>query len=381
MAVSGIPTISTTVPATPVRTMSAILKDRCDSPILFPGSGGDNGGGDNGSGDSGNTGGVPRPKFGSVAYGVNIATCTVPGTIAITYDDGPFTYTAQLLDILARYNASSTFFINGLNWGDTRQYGGVLRRMVAEGHQIASHTYGHPDLNTIDSAARRQQMFSLEAIFKDFFGYFPTYMRPPFGSCNGACLTDMADLGYHVIMWNIDTLDYANQSPTAIQTSMDIFDGAVSTDASRNAYISLEHDVHPYTVSHLTEHILQTAQSRGYRLVTVGECLGDPSGNWYRDAVTGNAVGGSTTDGGDNGGGETSGEGDNNGGDGGDEGSGGDNGGDDGGNGNATVSPDGSCGVEIQMAIAEGVAKPASGVATRHVWEYEARGYEEEDIL
>jgi peptidoglycan/xylan/chitin deacetylase (PgdA/CDA1 family) len=164
--------------------------------------------------------------------------------------------------------------------------------MVSEGHQIASHTYQHADLDSLDTAGRQQQMGLVEGLLKNIFGYFPTYMRPPYGNCGAACQADMAALGYHVIMWNIDTLDYDNDDPGAIQTSMNIFDSAVSGDASSNAYISIEHDVHQWTVQSLVAHITQTAHSRGYRTVTVGECLGDPSGNWYRDAITGAAVGG-----------------------------------------------------------------------------------------
>lgn len=135
-------------------------------------------------------------------------------------------------------------------------------------------------------------MAQLEGLLNNIFGWIPTYMRPPYGDCGGACQADMAALGYHVIMWNIDTLDYENDSPTAIQTSMNIFDNAVSLDASSHGYISLEHDVHQWTVQALAAHIIQTAHNRGYRTVTVGECLGDPAGNWYRDGTTGAAVSG-----------------------------------------------------------------------------------------
>jgi peptidoglycan/xylan/chitin deacetylase (PgdA/CDA1 family) len=203
----------------------------------------------------------------------------------------------------------STFFINGNNYVDASQapYPDIFRRMVAEGHQIASHTYQHQDLNALDTAGRQSQMTLNEQMFANILGYFPTYMRPPYGNCNGACLADMAALGYHVITWSIDTLDYQNDSPSAIITSENIFDSSVSGNAGGNAYISLEHDVHQYTVQVLAAHIIQTAQSRGYRTVTVGECLGDPSGNWYRDATTGNAVGGSTGGGGGGTGGGTGG--------------------------------------------------------------------------
>jgi len=276
---------------------------------------------------------VPRPKFGSIPYGVRIDNCATKGTIAITYDDGPFLYTAQLLDLLAAHNATSTFFVNGLNFGNTREapYPSILRRMVAEGHQVASHGYTHDSLDALTAAGRRKLMALNEKLINDTLGYFPTYMRPPFGFCGTACQAEMANLGYHVIIWNLDTLDYANNSPSTINDSKVIFDSAVNFDASKNAYISLEHDVHETTVRSLTEHILQTAQSRGYRTVTVGECLGDAPGNWYRNGTTGEPIGDDPNPNPGNGGGGNG---------------GGDNGGGNGGGGSDEIlpSPDGSCG-------------------------------------
>ncbi|KAK4647827.1 uncharacterized protein QC761_104780 [Podospora bellae-mahoneyi] len=241
-----------------------------------------------GGGNNEETLSTPRPKFGSIPYGVTITNCNAAGTIALTFDDGPFLYTNQLLDLLAQQQVKATFFTNGLNWGDATQapYPDVLRRIVNDGHQLGSHTYNHPDLNTLTTAARRSNMAQNEKIFKDALGgYFPTYMRPPFGSCTGQCLTDLGDLGYHVINWNIDTLDYQGNIPN----SQNIFNSAVSTNAAANKYIALAHDVHQATVQQLTLGLIQTAKNRGYRLVTVGECLGDAPVNWYRDATTGNA--------------------------------------------------------------------------------------------
>jgi hypothetical protein len=150
-------------------------------------------------------------------------------------------------------------------------------------------------------------MAGVEEITRDIFGTIPTYMRPPFGKCNAACQADMSALGYHVITWNIDTLDYDNNTPEKIQNSVQIFDLAVAPNAT-GKYITLEHDVHQTTVDVLAEATINTALARGYKLVTAGDCLGDPAGNWYRNATTGEAVsgdGGSGNPGGENpGGGE-----------------------------------------------------------------------------
>lgn len=76
----------------------------------------------------------------NLPFGVSITQCTVPGTIALTFDDGPFIYTAQMLDTLAFHGARATFFLNGQNKGSIYAFPDLVERIVAEGHQLASHT-------------------------------------------------------------------------------------------------------------------------------------------------------------------------------------------------------------------------------------------------
>lgn len=102
-----------------------------------------------------NTSSIARPTLGSVPYGADIYDCNVAGQAALTYDDGPYIYTAELLDLLKEYNAKATFFITGINLGkgsidsEATGYPALIRRMAAEGHQIASHTWSHADLSTV----------------------------------------------------------------------------------------------------------------------------------------------------------------------------------------------------------------------------------------
>ena len=69
--------------------------------------------------------------------------------IAITFDDGPGAYTAQLLDELAARDVKATFFVSGYR---AANYPETLKRMVSEGHQLASHTQNHENLNTLSAA-------------------------------------------------------------------------------------------------------------------------------------------------------------------------------------------------------------------------------------
>ena len=157
---------------------------------------------------------VARPKLGSVLYGgAGIYDCNVVGTIAITYDDGPYIYTEAVLDILKKYNAKATFFITGNNNGkgeiDNAAYSwaSTIKRAYSEGHQIASHTWTHPRLSNLTSAQRKQNMYSNEMALRNILGFFPTYMRPPYSDCTEAsgCAADMADLGYHITYFDVDT--------------------------------------------------------------------------------------------------------------------------------------------------------------------------------
>ncbi|GAQ03109.1 chitin deacetylase ARB_04768 [Aspergillus lentulus] len=237
---------------------------------------------------------IPRPHVGAVPYGPHvIRSCTRSSTIALTYDDGPNRYTADLLDLLDRYDAKATFFISGINNSKgpidhpDLPWASLIQRMQHTGHQIASHTWSHQDLSKVTPDQRRQQMLKNEAALRNVLGRIPTYMRPPYSSClpETGCLDEMGTMGYHIILYDIDTKDYSHDSPSAIQVSKDTFDAALAPwKASEKSWLVIAHDVHEQTVHNLTEHMLRRMAEYGYKAVTVGECLEDPQEFWYREA-------------------------------------------------------------------------------------------------
>ncbi|KAI3578258.1 hypothetical protein IWW34DRAFT_806834 [Fusarium oxysporum f. sp. albedinis] len=239
----------------------------------------------------GTTANIPRSTTGKVPYNLDvyITNCTTPGTFALTFDDGPYKYTDQVLDVLKQNNIKATFFITGTNLGkgqiddETTGWPKILRRMYSEGHQLASHTWSHQDLTASTDEVRQQQIIYNEMAFRNIFGFFPKYLRPPYGTCNrvSGCLDYATKLGYHVINWNLDTKDFENNTPDKIQTSKNTFSNGVSTNAKANAYIELSHDVQEQTAYNLTAFMIKTIKDRGYRAVPVGECLGDARENWY----------------------------------------------------------------------------------------------------
>lgn len=73
-----------------------------------------------------------------IPIGQVITRCTTPNTIALTFDDGPSSYTPQLLDLLSEYKVRATFFVLGEASEANPQ---IIKRIRAEGHQVGSHTY------------------------------------------------------------------------------------------------------------------------------------------------------------------------------------------------------------------------------------------------
>lgn len=164
---------------------------------------------------------------------------------------------------------------------DQEPWASMIRRMYEAGHHIASHTLTHADLSTLSASDRAAQMSGNDALIRSIIGVAPTYMRAPYLSCAGECLAELGNLGYHVIDASLDTKDYENQTPDTNGASQAKFDAELGYPDS-SAPIVLAHDVHETTVSLLTPHMIETLRARGFKTVTVGECLGDAPANWYR---------------------------------------------------------------------------------------------------
>ncbi|KAK5191448.1 hypothetical protein LTR99_003727 [Exophiala xenobiotica] len=236
---------------------------------------------------------IERPLIGNVSYeGVGISQCVSSDHIALTFDDGPYNFTWHLLDVLASYNAKATFFVTGNNLGKGQMdveetgYPALIRRMHADGHQIASHTWTHQNLTEMSEEHMINQMHYNEMAFRNILGFFPTYMRPPYSECNSTCQAIMKKMGYHITLYTLVTHDYLYDDPTLIQTAKDSF--VEQMEQAKNLSINtvaINHDILYQTAYNLTNYMLDYMKFLNYGTsVTVGECLGDPPENWYRTA-------------------------------------------------------------------------------------------------
>ncbi|CEJ54585.1 hypothetical protein PMG11_00889 [Penicillium brasilianum] len=194
-------------------------------------------------------------------YGTVINHCTVPKTIAIAFDDGPYIYTEQVLDILANASIHATFFFNGDWKGNIYELSHIVRRTLAEGHQIGSHSWSHLNLTTIPYSTILTEMLTLESAFHHILGFTPTYTRTPWLHVNELVLSAMSELRYHVIGASIVTDDKTNDHPSRSWRSFELFKEGLEHRGS----IVLAHDSQENTAKRLVGGMIGEVQRRGLK--------------------------------------------------------------------------------------------------------------------
>lgn len=183
--------------------------------------------------------------------------------IAITFDDGPHgTLTPKLLDILKERKIRATFFLIGKN---AAEYPAIVKRIAAEGHELANHSWSHPNLGSLPDDAVRAEIGRTDDVIRASLGKPITLMRPPYGSLKVDQRRWVNEKwGYKIILWDVDPLDW--RRPGAALVSDRILKG------TKAGSIILAHDIHPGTIEAMPG-TLDALLARGFQFVTVSELL------------------------------------------------------------------------------------------------------------
>ena len=182
--------------------------------------------------------------------------------VALTFDDGPHPESrARILDILKQYGAKVTFFDVG---DHLAAQPALVRRTLAEGHEIANHSTHHNRLPSLTPHERHREINDTDIIYYGLTGQHLTLLRPPGMQFNDAVLADTRQLGYIVVSYSTLSEDYnPSESPEGIATR--------SIRRTGNGSILLLHD-YAGTAKALPA-ILAALTARGYRFVTISEMI------------------------------------------------------------------------------------------------------------
>jgi peptidoglycan/xylan/chitin deacetylase (PgdA/CDA1 family) len=188
------------------------------------------------------------------------------GVVALTFDAGTEGggAAAQVLDILRQYHLHVTFFLSG-HWVDHNPE--LAQQIVLDGHEIANHSYDHPDLTRLADNQIVWELDYTDQVVSDVMGtHTRPYFRAPFGARDRHVLDVAAASGFRSIYWSVDSGDWLPRATA----------GAVVSRILRYAGpgdIVVEHVGSEATAEALPI-VLDAFAEQGWRVGTVSEVLG-----------------------------------------------------------------------------------------------------------
>src|SRR4051794_37864261 len=134
-------------------------------------------------------------------------------TVALTFDDGPDpTWTPKLLDLLREKHVPATFFVVG---AQAVSHPELVRREVAEGHDVGSHTFTHADLSSLPEWRQNLELSLTQTALAGAANVHTALLRPPYSSTpadltrpEADAATRVARLGYLVSLADRDGEDW-----------------------------------------------------------------------------------------------------------------------------------------------------------------------------
>jgi peptidoglycan/xylan/chitin deacetylase (PgdA/CDA1 family) len=183
--------------------------------------------------------------------------------VAMTFDDGPSDkLTPRLLDLLASRHIKVTFFVIGENVAEHPE---IVARAAREGHEIANHSWSHPNLAKMSDDAVRSQLRRTDDAIKSATGKRPIYLRPPYGNITNHQKRWIHDeFGYRIILWDVDPLDWKRPGAAAVTNRI--------VRETRAGSIILSHDIHPGTIEAMPA-MFDQLEAKGFKFVPLSELI------------------------------------------------------------------------------------------------------------
>lgn len=188
--------------------------------------------------------------------------------VALTFDDGPSkTYTPQVLAVLKKYKIKATFFMCG---AQVTYYPELVKQISCEGHEIANHSFSHPNLYKDKSkrgAVIAAEVVKTNALIEKLVMIKPAYFRAPYNYRDVETIKAINDLGLIYVSWTFSVSDWEKPAP---EVMINIFKKNLIPGS-----IILLHDGggnRNNTIAALPG-MIEFALNKGYRFVTLGEIL------------------------------------------------------------------------------------------------------------
>ena len=171
--------------------------------------------------------------------------------------------TETLLSILEKYHVKTTFFMTG---GWVESYPDDVKAIAAAGHDLGNHSENHKQMSTLSADECKQEIQKVHDKVKELTGQDMILFRPPYGDYNDTLIDAANSLGYHVIQWDIDSLDWKDYGADNIVSRV------LDNDHLGNGSIILMHNGAKYTPDAL-ECVITRLQEKGYEIVPISQLI------------------------------------------------------------------------------------------------------------
>jgi len=188
----------------------------------------------------------------------------------LTFDDGAYHYLEDIVKSLKAVGGKGTFFFNGNNWACI--YADEMARRVKyafdNGFQVASHTWAHKHLTTLNQDQLISEMSRTEDAIYKITGASPAFTRCPYGEYNDLTVKVATSRQQKLVNWDFDSGD---STGVKVEDQKKLYD-LVALNRPSNL-LSLQHEVYNTSVYEVLPHAISVLKDK-YKFVTVAECLG-----------------------------------------------------------------------------------------------------------
>ncbi|MBI4396687.1 MAG: polysaccharide deacetylase family protein [Elusimicrobia bacterium] len=186
-----------------------------------------------------------------------------PNRIALTFDDGPHPeFTGRILRVLEEHQVAATFFVVGKQ---AARYPDLLKAMDRRGHELANHTYNHPNLALLHPTDVVRELDETRGVIESVTQRRQRFFRPPGGQYKASTLDTANRSGYQMILWTVFPQDHV----PAI-TPETIYERVMAT--ARDGGVVLFHSGVEATLAVLPR-VISDLRAKGFQFLTVSEML------------------------------------------------------------------------------------------------------------
>ncbi|KXH49389.1 chitin deacetylase [Colletotrichum salicis] len=212
-------------------------------------------------------------------HGQVIRKCTIPGTVAFTFDDDSWTEKNDILSLFAQRNAQASFFLRSTPWTtDVIKDDGVesgIQKLHENGHLIGLGTSSrrpHSDAEQLDLLNARQKVSIVLGTSSASDGLRPQYIWSSPNNCTvrNGCVEKLTINGQRLVLWDTQPADISNNTETTL-----LFGRLQAADPKRDSFLVPIRGLRKEDNQRIGD-LLDGLLQKGFRPVTIGDCINDP---------------------------------------------------------------------------------------------------------